>query len=370
MGEAVEAIDVMARSTHRQSHIALYYAGFEVAGEAKLGKEVVGSDAAAGGEMEVETCTSPAALGSPGDICTLIRVLHGPGTVLSAQVLTLLLRLLALPPAASISAPQLYTPGGQPMAPATTTLLAHLTERLLALEDDTLMQWLQDRLSAGSLATSGAKPVHISAAAAVLNAAATTSGSGSAVAAPASVTGSTAITPWALVSRLVRGLFPVKDSGSTAAASLGERLWSVLRRLLVPAFQSPWPAYAEQLFETLRYLAVATGRVPSLVEVTINLLSDLRQRSVPQTHSGGGGGGSVLGVTATATNSAASAASGPAGSSGLAGPSAGASSSSQAQALWLLLGFLEQSRCCMRVQLARVVRALAHWLVWVPSLRL
>ena len=368
MGECIEQIEPIARSSHRQAHLCLFYAGFETPTGAEGASPGDGAAAAASSTsmMEVGAATPGEAHPlpvTPGDLSTLVNVLSGPGHTLSAQVLALLLRALALPSALTTSLPPLHTPSGARMVPARTSLRAHLAERLLALDETHLEQWLHGRLVAGTLAASGAKPGHISGAAAVISAAGGSLLSGM-NGATASAAASKGLTPWVLVAQLIRVLFPIASSSPSPAAPspaasevansarLGQRLWMILRGLLAPAFQPPWPSHAQHLFETLRYLAVATGRVADLVEVTISTLSDLRQRSSGMKLLGGdgaaGAGGGAGGRPGPGPGVAGASAAGGT-SAQAASPSAG----SQEHALWLLLGFLEQVLNACDVQLVK-----------------
>ena len=75
---------------------------------------------------------------------------------------------------------------------------------------------------------------------------------------------------------------PASDAGVTDSAgegaALGDVVWRVLVRMLRPSFLAPWRPAAAELFKSLRHVAVATSRLPELVEASIRLLADLRER--------------------------------------------------------------------------------------------
>ena len=136
-------------------------------------------------------------------------------------------------------------------------------------------------------------------------------------------------------------LLPANANNAVSGASsrgqqqmaLGERLWSVLKRLLPWAFTAPRAESASELFQTLRHVALVSGKLVDLVEVTIARLSELRQRSL------------TLKSTAVVATAAAASGTTPAATaaavSGGSG-SGGGTTTVQPQASWLLLSFLDQ----------------------------
>ena len=290
VGECVDALEAMVSHPERQGHVALFYSGVLATASAGTG----GSGTRDASLMEVDGSVptpSSDSLGqlpfvdAPGDLSLLIHILHAPGTGhLCPHVLSLLLRILALRPAAPDTVLAPCAPEGAKLSPARGVLTQHLSERLLGMDEAMLEEWLRAKLKAGPLG-SEARTSYITA---VLPAAKSESHSAQA-GAPASAAQEVP-TVWSLVSRLVSVLLPHGDAPSAEAAAeakadasqlhaaLGDRLWLVLRRILIPLFTvSSWSDSSCELFETLRYLATVTRKLPQLVQLAIEVLTQLKR---------------------------------------------------------------------------------------------
>jgi hypothetical protein len=95
------------------------------------------------------------------------------------------------------------------------------------------------------------------------------------------------ITVWALTAQLLHALvcherIRIDLEGAIVGELLGDRLWKVslalLRRTFGAPTATPWSDSARELFETVRVLATTLHRLPELVDVSLDLLTSLRER--------------------------------------------------------------------------------------------
>ena len=160
VGDCVDAIESMAKSSARQMNLVLYYSGVQQSASPRppTASEEMDVDTEAEAELfekEEEARTDLRLDGRQGDLSALISVLRGPASELSAKVIALLLRALALPSAAALSDtfPRLHSADGATLSASDVSLATRLTDAFLAMDEAALEAWLRSRLAAGPLGT-------------------------------------------------------------------------------------------------------------------------------------------------------------------------------------------------------------------------
>jgi hypothetical protein len=234
----------------------------------------------------------------------LLSLLHSAGSELHPALLALLLRLLLLPHpgsyvhGSSVVLPQLHDAHGMLLGPRPTPLAECLRCQLLSFDDETLEGWLGAKLDAGPLVALVGHFSSVASAIAMITehrelhgaAGGTGTGAGGAGAGAGAGGGSSAggtITVWALTAQLLHALvcherIRIDLEGAIVGELLGDRLWKVslalLRRTFGAPTATPWSDSARELFETVRVLATTLHRLPELVDVSLDLLTSLRER--------------------------------------------------------------------------------------------
>ena len=147
---------------------------------------------------------------------------------------------------------------------------------------------------------------------------------------------------WSLLCATLTELVDAPTAGvrhASEQAELGARLWRLLSAMVRPAFAA-WSPAAAALFGLVRRLAVAQGRLPELVTLSLDLLAMMRNQHASSA-SAAAAAGSAGGAPSPGRRSA----------SARAAAEAEASAAAEPQAVWLLVEFLQHVAVACRLPL-------------------
>ena len=199
----------------------------------------------------------------------------------------------------------------------------------LALDEAALNDLLHQRLfqnSAADAAPPASARTAAAAAAAVVDAGGADGGGGG-------------DTVWSLLCATLTELVDAPTAGvrhASEQAELAARLWRLLSAMVRPAFAA-WSPAAAALFGLVRRLAVAQGRLPERVTLSLDLLAMMRNQhasSAAAAAAGGAGGAPSPGRRSASARAAAE---------------AEASAAAEPQAVWLLVEFLQHVAVACRL---------------------